>query len=31
MKQIEQVATRRLAQDGHLTMTKVVGGFVATK
>ncbi len=31
MQQIEQVARRRLAEQGHLTMTKVVGGFVATK
>ncbi len=31
MSQIERVATRRLEQDGQLVMTKVVGGFVATK
>jgi len=31
MKQIEQVAEKKLAEQGHLTMTKVVGGFVATK
>ena len=28
---IHQEASRRLSQDGHLTMTKVVGGFIATK
>ena len=26
-----RVAERRLKQDGKLVMTKVVGGFVATK
>lgn len=31
MKQISGEATRRLAQDGKLVMTKVVGGFIATK
>lgn len=31
MSQIERVAARRLEQDGQLVMTKVVGGFVATK
>ena len=31
MGQIEEVATRKLAQDGQLVMTKVVGGFIATK
>lgn len=31
MSQIEAVAQQRLAQDGKLVMTKVVGGFVATK
>ncbi len=31
MQSIEQVATRRLAQDGRLVMTKVIGGFIATK
>jgi ubiquinone/menaquinone biosynthesis C-methylase UbiE len=31
MRQIERVATRQLEQDGQLVMTKVVGGFVATK
>lgn len=31
MQAIEQVAQERLKQDGHLVMTKVVGGFVATK
>jgi ubiquinone/menaquinone biosynthesis C-methylase UbiE len=31
MTKIQQVAERRLAQEGPLTMTKVVGGFVATK
>ncbi len=31
MDQITDVAARRLAQDGQLVMTKVVGGFVATK
>jgi ubiquinone/menaquinone biosynthesis C-methylase UbiE len=31
MEQIQRVAERRLAADGSLTMTKVVGGFVATK
>lgn len=29
--QITEVAARRLARDGKLVMTKVVGGFVATK
>ena len=28
---INEVATRRLSQEGKLVMTKVVGGFVATK
>jgi ubiquinone/menaquinone biosynthesis C-methylase UbiE len=31
MSQIEQVAKKRLAKDGSLVMTKVVGGFLATK
>jgi len=31
MAQITRVASRRLAQDGKLVMTKVVGGFIATK
>lgn len=31
MQQIQAVATRRLATDGKLVMTKVVGGFIAAK
>ena len=31
MQQIQAVADRRIAQDGKLVMTKVVGGFLATK
>jgi ubiquinone/menaquinone biosynthesis C-methylase UbiE len=31
MQEIETVTKRRLAQDGKLVMTKVVGGFIATK
>jgi hypothetical protein len=31
MQEIKIVADRRLAQDGRLVMTKVVGGFIATK
>ena len=31
MDRIAQVAERRLAEEGRLVMTKVVGGFVATK
>jgi len=31
MDQITRVAEHRLAQDGKLVMTKVVGGFIATK
>ena len=31
MSRIREVASRRLAKDGELVMTKVVGGFVATK
>ncbi len=31
MGQIEAVAEKKLAQDGKLVMTKVVGGFIATK
>ncbi len=31
MSRISEVAARRLAQDGELVMTKVVGGFVAYK
>ena len=31
LRQIESVASRRLAQDGKLVMTKVVGGFLGTK
>ncbi len=31
MQEIETVARRRLEQDGKLVMTKVVGGFIATK
>jgi hypothetical protein len=31
MQEIKIIADRRLAQDGKLVMTKVVGGFIATK
>ena len=31
MRQIEEVAKQRLDKEGNLVMTKVVGGFVATK
>ena len=31
MDQISQVAAKRLSRDGQLVMTKVVGGFIATK
>jgi ubiquinone/menaquinone biosynthesis C-methylase UbiE len=31
MEEIKIVADRRIAQDGKLVMTKVVGGFIATK
>ncbi len=31
MQEIEAVTVRRLAHDGKLVMTKVVGGFIATK
>lgn len=31
MDQIEKVAKARIAKDGSLVMTKVVGGFIATK
>ncbi len=31
MEEIKKVAERRLAQEGKLVMTKVVGGFMATK
>jgi ubiquinone/menaquinone biosynthesis C-methylase UbiE len=31
MQQIEAVAARRMASDGKLVMTKVVGGFIANK
>ncbi len=31
MEKIEQVASRRLAEEGKLVMTKVVGGFLAKK
>lgn len=31
MQSIKSVAERRLAQEGKLVMTKVVGGFIATK
>ena len=31
MQEIKTIAERRLAQDGKLVMTKVVGGFLATK
>lgn len=31
MEEIKIVADRRIAQDGRLVMTKVVGGFIATK
>jgi hypothetical protein len=31
MQQIEVTAAKRLAQDGKLVMTKVVGGFIGTK
>jgi len=31
MKAITEVSEKRLKQDGKLIMTKVVGGFIATK
>ena len=31
MQEIQKVAERRLSRDGKLVMTKVVGGFIATK
>ena len=31
MQQIENEANRRLEETGDLVMTKVVGGFIATK
>jgi hypothetical protein len=31
MQEIKIVADRRLAKEGKLVMTKVVGGFIATK
>jgi hypothetical protein len=31
MQQIKNVATQRIAKEGKLMMTKVVGGFIATK
>jgi len=31
MQSIAQVAERRLAEEGRLVMTKVVGGFIAAK
>jgi len=31
MNQIEKVARKRIEADGTLVMTKVVGGFIATK
>jgi hypothetical protein len=31
MDQIATVSTRRIQQEGKLVMTKVVGGFIATK
>jgi ubiquinone/menaquinone biosynthesis C-methylase UbiE len=31
MESIQRVATRRIAQDGKIVMTKVVGGILATK
>lgn len=31
MKKIEETAAKRLEKDGKLVMTKVVGGFIATK
>jgi len=31
MQQIKDVAARRITQEGKLVMTKVVGGFIATK
>jgi ubiquinone/menaquinone biosynthesis C-methylase UbiE len=31
MAEIEKVARKRIARDGQLVMTKVVGGFIATK
>jgi hypothetical protein len=31
IQQINKVATRRISQEGKLVMTKVVGGFIATK
>ena len=30
-KSIEEVANRRIQRDGKIVMTKVVGGFIATK
>ena len=31
MKKIQAVAEKRIKKDGKLVMTKVVGGFLATK
>jgi hypothetical protein len=31
MQEISNIAVKRLAADGKLVMTKVVGGFIATK
>jgi len=31
MKSIEEVANRWIQRDGKIIMTKVVGGFIATK
>jgi len=31
MNQIENVARKRIERDGQIVMTKVVGGFIATK
>ena len=31
MQEIKTVATQRIAKEGKLVMTKVVGGFIATK
>jgi hypothetical protein len=31
MTQIEAVARQRIERDGKIVMTKVVGGFIATK
>jgi hypothetical protein len=31
MTQIEEAARKRIERDGKIVMTKVVGGFIATK